>query len=191
MSENLSQIILSYDTPYVHKTSFFRTKPLPFLPDVLDIPEELYEQSQVLIQFLLEWMSQRGAVTFQQDSQGIPWVQVNTKAEVGPILYAVTTVNFSQLIYDDCYESVTLRFQDNDVRNYATDAMSLVRNIHIQFPETLVNLLINKIYRGYASIVQAPGDRTWDEVHAGMPFLWVFLYMQSIIYRFGNLQLTR
>lgn len=160
-------------------------------PDSLDIPEEHLPLMFSLTAFLLDWLRDRGAIEYViSDSQTFR-IKLKEAGLRGGATADLFNQNMRRLAYKEDLERYIRNHTDNDVRHIFTDLQTLMCTMYMQFPETLIEVLINKTYASLNSLPLPGADYTWDTVHRMFPHLWIPIFLQSVLYRYGDFRAVK
>lgn len=185
----LSNKWLTYDAPYVRPINTWKGSS-ESIPLTLDLYDENITQDQNLTAFLLSWMHDRKIITYNTDDRGVPKVVVTKRGLQEGGVYDIANYNLRRLVYINDLDAFIQSILDNDIRHLMTDIQSLAILIPSLYPESLVNIRINKIYRSMDAIPVEDAELSWDEIHQSYPFMWVILYLQLLLFRFGDMRVV-
>lgn len=153
-----------------------------------DVPETLRGQYENLVYYVLRWMTTRGFFAGVHISdRGELSAPLSPEAIQGSCPYAnILTFNMRRLPDEDAMGELLTLIQDTDRTRGVTDYIALSTVLPTLYPESLINIVINKTYRGLAAIDNGFEESAFAELHATYPYLWVIIFMNQLALRFSE-----
>lgn len=153
-----------------------------------DIPDTLRGQYENMVYYVLRWMATRGFFSGVHISdRGELSAPLSPEAIQGSCPYAIIlTFNMRRLPDEDAVAELLDHTRDTDRTRGITDYISLSTALATLYPESLINLVINKTYRGLASIDNGFEESAFEDLHTTYPYLWIMIFMNQLAIRFSE-----
>lgn len=178
---------LTYNYPY------YTTRPLSTpRPSDYDVPEHMRAQYENMTLFILKWMTMRRFFSEVSISDfGEIRAVISEDARTGTCPFSIILKTNLRTLADPATLTQFLeRIQDTTEQTGVTDYINLISTIAATYPETLVNQVVNKVYRAVTSISYGVPDEVWVEIHSTHPYLWMVMYMNILANRYSDPRLV-
>ena len=163
------------------------------LPKTYDIPVEFQDTYDSMVRYLLKWMTTREFFNeVHSTADGDIQASLSNACMMGGCPFsAILTFDMRRLYDRESVEWLINYINDTPERRGVTDYIALVTTLHTMYPETLIDLVINKVYRGLMAIPSGGETEDWVSTHVAYPYLWVLAFMNMLTKRFSDPRMIR
>ena len=178
---------LCFNFPYIKPHTLW-TWLFGYKERTYDIPDTLRGQYENMVYYVLRLMVSRGFFsTIQISERGELSAPLSPEAVQGSCPYAtILTFNMRRLPDEEAVAELLAHIQDTDRTRGVTDYIALSTVLSTLYPESLLNMVINKTYRGLASIDNGFEEGAFEDLHVEYPYLWVVIFMNQLAIRFSE-----
>lgn len=174
---------LTYDAPYVKIRKWWHF--LWF--DKYTLPQESAQDQSRIIEltlYVLGWCKTKGLVDFvRTDLETLSVIPTPSKNIAG-FSNIVIVKNMRRMVYQKDLDAFIRLLIDNNTYTVMTELQQLHISIGASFEPYIVNLIINKTYRAFASLPVADQEISWEDIHAEYPFFWLILFINVSLSRY-------
>lgn len=174
---------LTYDAPYVKQRKWWHF----LFFDRYTLPQETAQDQSRMLEltlYILGWCRSKGLVEFKRSDTDTITIVPTPSKNIAGFANIVIVKNMRRMVFQKDLDEFIRLLLDNNTYTVMTEIQQLHVAIGASFEPYIVNLVINKTYRAFASLPVAEQELTWEGIHAEYPFFWIILFINTALSRY-------
>lgn len=174
---------LTYDAPYVIKRKWWEF----LFSEKYTLPQETAQDQERILEltlYVLGWCRAKGLVEFKRTDKDTFSIIPTPSKNIAGFANIVIVKNMRRMVFQKDLDEFIRLLLDNSTYTVMTEIQQLHVAIGASFEPYIVNLVINKTYRAFASLPVAGQELAWEDIHAEYPFFWIIMFINVSLSRY-------